>query len=344
MVFRITKVLTMVISTGIAFICFCSSDWKVITPQDLTNTPPQFVMWYSDTSVVAGKPISLQLVAKDDDGDTIIYSSLSMPSGATLDSVTGAFYWKPDLSLATIGTHTCIFVVSDPDTSVSDTIRIDVSTGASPVFTCKDTVRANAGFTLSFQLKATDADNDILKYFVRTPTDTTMTIDSLSGLLRWTSPVALINTTQMCIVYATDGLTEDTLNLKIMLLAPSKIQVPATYRKIQTAIDNARSGDTIIVDSGTYSENISFKGKLLILGSRYLENGDTACITKTIIDGQSKAPVVMIASDEPAGTRICGFTIQKGRGNGNQGGGIHVVRCPLLVDHCIIKDGRSEGG
>jgi len=310
----------------------------------LKNSPPQFLMEYEDTNVVVGKAINLQVLVKDNDNDSVKVSAIAVPSGAVFDTVNKVLSWRPEISNSVIGKHSVIFLATDKIDTTRDTVFITVKAGYVPVFTCKDTVKANAGYTMNFQLTATDKDKDILKYFKRTIFDTTVKIDSLSGVLKWTPSVSLVNTQKICTLYVSDGLSEDTLILNILLFPPSRIQVPVTFSTIQGAIDAAKSGDTIIVDTGVYYENISYKGKMLVLASRFLDSQDTTMINKTIINGQDKAPVVIIGNSEPAGTRLCGFTLTNGRGNGNQGGGVHINKSPVLIDNCIIKDSKSEGG
>ena len=57
------------------------------------------------------------------------------------------------------------------------------------------------------------------------------------------------------------------------------------YTTIQSGIDAANTGDTVLVAPGTYNENIDFKGK----GITVTSSGGAA---KTIIDGASAAPAV----------------------------------------------------
>lgn len=73
----------------------------------------------------------------------------------------------------------------------------------------------------------------------------------------------------------------------------------ANYTKIQDAIDNATSGDTIIVYNGTYNENIIVNKKLDIIGS-----GDSNIAGIDEIEGK---PVVFI---EVTGVTFSKFKIQ----------------------------------
>ncbi len=53
------------------------------------------------------------------------------------------------------------------------------------------------------------------------------------------------------------------------------IEVPGDYAAIQIAINNSQDGDTVLVSEGTYYENINFKGKGIVVCSKYaLNNGN----------------------------------------------------------------------
>jgi parallel beta-helix repeat protein len=94
--------------------------------------------------------------------------------------------------------------------------------------------------------------------------------------------------------------------------SPGVIYVP-TNGTIQAAINNASSGDTIIVPSGTYRESLNINKSLSIFG----ENRTT-----TIIDGDGADYVISISSNN---VTIEGLTITKSI-LGVSGGGILVSR------------------
>ena len=79
---------------------------------------------------------------------------------------------------------------------------------------------------------------------------------------------------------------------------------PGNYTKIQDAIDNASSRDTVFVYSGTYYENVVVNKTIDLIG----EDRDT-----TIIDGSGVGDVVYVSSD---GITISCFTVQNGDYNG----------------------------
>ena len=91
------------------------------------------------------------------------------------------------------------------------------------------------------------------------------------------------------------------------------IYIPSpSLATIQGGINYALDGDTVLVNAGTYYENINFKGKKIVVASTYLMDDDTSHISSTIIDATYKpsSPVVTFKSREDSLTILTGFTIQ----------------------------------
>ena len=107
----------------------------------------------------------------------------------------------------------------------------------------------------------------------------------------------------------------------------------SAYSTIQSGINAASPGDTVLVGDAVYYEQISFLGKKpLMVASYYLMDGDTNHIANTIIDGDSitdteNGSIVNFKSGEDTTSVLMGFTIR----NGNTGTldffGIYKVRC-----------------
>jgi hypothetical protein len=97
------------------------------------------------------------------------------------------------------------------------------------------------------------------------------------------------------------------------------LAVPATYPTIQTAIDSAVPGDTVLVAPGRYYENIRFKGKGIVVASQFARTRSTADIERTIIDGSrpthpDTGTVVRFVNQEDSTAVLEGFTITGGTG------------------------------
>ena len=86
------------------------------------------------------------------------------------------------------------------------------------------------------------------------------------------------------------------------------IKVPQDQPTIQAGIDSAINGDTVLVDTGRYVENINFNGKNIVVGSLFLTTGNTSYISKTVIDGDSSGSVVTFENGEDSLAILDGFT------------------------------------
>jgi hypothetical protein len=126
------------------------------------------------------------------------------------------------------------------------------------------------------------------------------------------------------------------------------VYVPQDYPTIQQGIEAAVSGNVVLVDTGTYLENIRFIGKTITLASKYIYNQDEFYRDNTIIDGSSpanpdSASVVYIQSCMDTNAVLYGFTITGGSGthSGNgiiYGGGVAVVNSSAKIVHNLIKE------
>jgi len=123
------------------------------------------------------------------------------------------------------------------------------------------------------------------------------------------------------------------------------INIPADYPTIQQGIDASVNGDTVLVQPGTYVENINFNGHNIVLGSLFLTTGDTSYISQTVIDGDGWGTVVSFENGEDSTAIISGFTIQNGYVYWN-GGGIYCgsSSSPTISNNIITRNYASEGG
>ncbi|MCX7879522.1 MAG: T9SS type A sorting domain-containing protein [Ignavibacteria bacterium] len=116
----------------------------------------------------------------------------------------------------------------------------------------------------------------------------------------------------------------------------------APFKTIQWAIEQAWFYDTILVNPGTYFENINFLGIDVSLIS--IKGKDS-----TIIDGQSNGqPVLTFENGESSATIIDGFTIQNGINRNFEGGGGITIRyqntSPRLKNLKIRRNEASAYG
>ena len=126
------------------------------------------------------------------------------------------------------------------------------------------------------------------------------------------------------------------------------INIPADYTTIQIGINVAADGDTVLVQTGTYFENIIYNGHNILVASLFLTTQDTSYISQTIIDGNSQDSVVRFEDEEDSTAVLYGFTIQNGLGqamNEEIGGGINCDNSsPKIMYNRIINNIGDPGG
>jgi|GEM_PF-5088132 len=173
-------------------------------------------------------------------------------------------------------------------------------------------------------------------------------------------------------LYNTTTFDAETLNEKGTI-----INVPSEMHTIQSAINCAKDGDTVIIDTGTYYENIDFFGKDITVASKYLTTGDQSFIANTIIDGSHISHVVKFSNGETNSAKLIGLSITNGFANGafgtyetdgggivcynssptlkylkiynnssqddngSAGGGIHCENCNAIMDHLEVYDNNG---
>jgi len=145
-------------------------------------------------------------------------------------------------------------------------------------------------------------------------------------------------------------------NLPVMGLIRN---VPSQYSTIQSAINASLNWDTVLVQPGTYLENINFRGKKIVLTSRYYQSNDYSFIQSTIIDGSNPpypdtASCVIMHNGEDSTTVLQGFTLTGGKGTKwtdeqgaglyREGGGILTALCNPVIQHNIITGNQAISG
>jgi parallel beta-helix repeat protein len=157
---------------------------------------------------------------------------------------------------------------------------------------------------------------------------------------QYTTPIA-INGTTVLRFHSRDYAYNDETIVSQSYINPSQpktINVPAMQATIQTAIDIAYNGDTVLVAPGTYLENINFKGKAITVVS-------SGGADVTVIDGNQAGSVVSFGSNETLTSVLDGFTIKNGSPRNGDGGGIYIYNAsPTIRNNRVTANTGDWGG
>lgn len=148
----------------------------------------------------------------------------------------------------------------------------------------------------------------------------------------------------------------------VLSVSAATIQAPTQYLTIQSAIDVANDGDVIMVEPGTYYEEIDFSGKAITVKGISAEGEESP-----IIDGgRGKVAVIRFKKGEGNDSILSGFTIINGKDSGiycaygssptithcsishnyaSRGGGIHCYQSssPIIIN-CLIHHNLANKG
>lgn len=142
------------------------------------------------TEAIAGRAYSYAMQATDPNGDTLHYTLLAGPSGATLNPTTGALAWSP--VVADLGSHDVSIQVDDGRGGLATQHFVLIVENAPPsrppVFTSTPVVVGHVGSPYSYQATGLDYDGNPLTFTVAGGPKGLL-IDPKTGLVTWTPTV-----------------------------------------------------------------------------------------------------------------------------------------------------------
>ena len=187
---------------------------------DPPNTAPVFISTAPTESIEVGRTFQYTAFATDGDADILTFDLTLRPEGMTVDGETGTLVWQP--TEEQVGSFNVILRVSDGKGGQDlQYIGVDVvPQNNAPVFTSTlpDNANAKVGELFNYQAVALDADGDTLTYSLSDNAPSGISIDSSTGLLEWTAPQSLLDSTVEFEIEVTDdrgGIAVQEINLKV---------------------------------------------------------------------------------------------------------------------------------
>ena len=139
--------------------------------------------------------------------------------------------------------------------------------------------------------------------------------------------------------------------LRILFKVPSPdafatvLRVTQDYQTIQSAIDDAETGDTVLIGPGTYQEELLISRIGITLAGEFLLTGDPSDVETTEISGGNQFRPLTIQSTVDSAVYIIGLSFVNGHAeweNDGPGGGIYVDGIELHLLHNIIRDNWAD--
>ena len=110
---------------------------------------------------------------------------------------------------------------------------------------------------------------------------------------------------------------------------------------IDTVFNRLISNDTIILEEGRFFVSLDLRNKAFTLASRFLLDGDTSHISRTILDGNQQYRVLRIGANNGNSVYINGITVQ--HGNQSQGAGIYFQGTKFHISNSLIISNKANG-
>jgi parallel beta-helix repeat protein len=200
--------------------------------------------------------------------------------------------------------------------------------------------------TLTWTDNSTDEDGFMLERNVSNINGQAKVVELPENTIAWVDSTAEQFLTYEYSLWAfnSDSNSDTTHQSLFIKVNEAVINVPSDYPTIQSAIDIATDGDTIVVSEGTYTENITVEEKKVVLLSTFFENNDFSIVGRTILDGNGSGPVISIQNTGGRNVNpyIGGFTITNG--DSYCGGGIQNESSNPLIEYCIITGNSASMG
>jgi hypothetical protein len=197
------------------------------TPQTFTvsvaprkNSPPNFTSQPVKVATV-GVLYTYDVNVTDPDGDKIFFSLDRSPKGMAIDQLTGVVTWMPTDEYVNQGVFVSVIArdsatLTNMQAFVIDVKKLNATVNHPPTPRGSLVTNATANQLYTCTIDATDLDGDPIGYSLAMGAPN-MTINSTTGVIRWTPGSASIGQSISVRVMISDGKENTTLNYSIVV-------------------------------------------------------------------------------------------------------------------------------
>lgn len=258
----------------------------------IVNLPPTLSGVPVDSSKVS-TAWSFQAVASDPEGQSLTWTLIRSPSGASVSS-SGLVSWTPtQVQTADFDLRVC-----DPQGFCAEmawTVRVVSAANQIPVITSTAPTTGKEGVAYTYTVTATDADGDVLRYTAGTM-PSGMTFDTTAHKFSWTPSFTQSGTVALSVA-VTDGKSPVTQNWIVVVADSNRIPVITstaatagkecvayTYTVTATDADN----DTLTYSAGPLPSGMTFDAvsHTFTWTPDFTQSG-TVALSVTVTDGKS---------------------------------------------------------
>ena len=248
----------------------------------------------SDQTHPEGATVSLQLLATDQNGDTLTYAANGLPPGLTLDHHSGAI--AGILPYGSAGSYAVSVSVSDAEFSTQRSFTwFVVAENRPPAIAAPGAQTSAEGQPVSLTLAATDPDGDALT-FSATGLPTALSVDPSTGLISgMVSYTAAANSPYAVTVTVSDGTLSDSTSFS-WSVGPS---LPSNQPPTAVVGAAPTSGPAPLTVAFTGSGSTDFDGSIVSFAWEF-GDGQTATVadsTHTYLAGGTFTATLTVTDD-----------------------------------------------
>ncbi|MDP8237947.1 MAG: Ig-like domain-containing protein, partial [Candidatus Hatepunaea meridiana] len=242
-----------------------SDEETIIIMVNNVNRPPVLAE-IGNLQIEENEEFTLQLEASDSDGDNLSFQAMNLPEGATLEG--DLFSWTPSNDQAGVYEGVAFIVRDDGDPSLFDLEIITITVGdvnLPPVLTAIGNLELEEGEEFTFQLEASDPDNDNLFFTAMNLPEGAALEDDLFS---WTPDYDQAGSYEGVVFRVIDDGDPNLSDFEIVTIAVNNVNLPPVLVSIGNLVLTAGEEFTLTLEAADPDDdNLSFEAENLPEGS-----------------------------------------------------------------------------